>query len=210
MFIVDKKIENYCRQHTDNEPDVLQELVQETQDKMEYHRMLTGQLGGRFLKMLAQLTQAKHVVEIGMFTGYSALSLAEGMAEDGRIVTCEVDPEAAAIANKYFAKSPYGHKIDVRMGPALETLQTIEGPIDLVFIDADKVNYSNYYNAILPKVRSGGLIVVDNCLWSGRVLEPEDEATESIAALNQLVSQDDRVEKVLLTIRDGIFLIRKK
>jgi caffeoyl-CoA O-methyltransferase len=160
--------------------------------------------------MLVRLTVARRVLEIGMFTGYSALMMAEGLPEDGRLITCDVDPKAELIARRYFAESPHGHKIEVRMGPALETVASLAEPIDMVFIDADKENYVNYYEACFPLVRPGGLIVADNVLWSGRVLDPQDEATRAIVAFNTRVQQDPRVENVCLTIRDGIMLAWKR
>jgi caffeoyl-CoA O-methyltransferase len=145
-----------------------------------------------------------------MFTGYSTLMMAEGLPDDGRIITCDVDPKAETVARKYFAESPHGHKIEVRMGPALDTIKTLDGPLDMVFIDADKSNYSNYYEACLPLVRSGGLIVADNVLWSGRVLDPQDEDTRAIVAFDKLVQSDSRVENVCLTVRDGMMLSWKR
>jgi caffeoyl-CoA O-methyltransferase len=145
-----------------------------------------------------------------MFTGCSALMMAEGLADDGRLITCEVDPKAEAIARRYFAESPNGNKITIRMGPALETIKTLTGPLDLVFIDADKPNYSNYYEACLPLVKPGGLIVADNVLWSGKVLDPQHADDHAIVAFDRLVQNDPRVENVCLTIRDGMMLAWKR
>jgi caffeoyl-CoA O-methyltransferase len=145
-----------------------------------------------------------------MFTGYSALMMAEGLPDDGRLITCDVDPEAESIARRYFSESSHGHKIEIRMGSALETLRAIEGPFDMAFIDADKANYSNYYEACLPLLRSGGLIVADNVLWSGNVLDPRDEDSRAIVAFNKLVQADSRVENVCLTVRDGMMLAWKR
>jgi caffeoyl-CoA O-methyltransferase len=145
-----------------------------------------------------------------MFTGYSALMMAEGLPEDGRIITCDVDPKAEAIARRYFAESPNGHKIEIRMGPALDTIRNLSGSLDMVFIDADKGNYSNYYQAVFPLVRPGGLIVADNVLWSGRVLHPESPDDHAIVAFDDLVQADARVENVCLTVRDGMMLAWKK
>jgi caffeoyl-CoA O-methyltransferase len=165
---------------------------------------------GRFLKMLVRLTGARTILEIGTFTGYSALMMAEGLPDDGRLITCEVDPKAEAIARRYFAESPHGHKVTVRMGPALETIKTLSAPLDLVFIDADKANYSNYYEASLPLLRPGGLIVADNVLWSGKVLDPQDADDHAIVAFDRMVQSDPRVENVCLTVRDGMMLARKR
>jgi caffeoyl-CoA O-methyltransferase len=145
-----------------------------------------------------------------MFTGYSALMMAEGLSEDARLITCEIDPRAEAIAHRYFAESPHGDKITIRMGPALETIKTLTGPLDLVFIDADKSNYANYYEACLPLLKPGGLIVADNVLWSGKVLHPNDPNDHAIVAFNRLVQSDPRVENVCLTVRDGMMLACKR
>src|SRR5262249_55741335 len=144
------------------------------------------------------------------FTGYSTLMMAEALLADGRLITCEIDLKAEAIARRYFAESPHGHKITIRMGPALETIKTLSSPLDLVFIDADKVNYSNYYEACFPLVRPGGLIIGDNVLWSGRVIDPRDDNDHAIVAFNRLVQSDPRVENVCLTVRDGMMLAWKR
>ena len=210
MDILNKKIEQYVFSHTQKESSLLTELEKETYQKMELPQMLTGRIEGRFLKMLVQLTNTKNILEIGMFTGYSALSMAEGLPPDGHIITCEVDPRAKEIAEKYFSKSPHGKMIEIRMGPALLTLKTLTQTFDLVFIDADKENYLEYYEIVLSKLKSGGVIIIDNALWGGRVLKPEDKETKTIDDLNKHIAKDDRVENVLLAIRDGINLIRKK
>jgi caffeoyl-CoA O-methyltransferase len=171
MILVPEAIENYAHDHTSAESDLFVRLRDETYAKMRAPQMQVGRVEGGFLKMLARLTRARRILEIGMFTGYSALMMAEGMAEDGRIITCDVDPKAEEMARRYFAESPYGHKIEVRMGPALETIKNLSGPFDMIFIDADKSNYTNYYEATLPLLRTGGLIVADNVLWSGEVTE---------------------------------------
>jgi caffeoyl-CoA O-methyltransferase len=136
--------------------------------------------------------------------------LAEGLPEDGELITCEINPKAEEIARRYFAKSPHGKKIKIRMGPALQTIEGLTGPLDLVFIDADKENYPRYYDAVLPLLRAGGLIVADNVLWSGRVLKPKDQTDRAIVAFNEKVAKDTRVEKVMLSVRDGITLALKR
>jgi len=211
-FIVTDEIEQYALEHTRAEPELLQDLSRQTWQKMQLPQMLTGRLEGRFLKMLVQLQQPKLIVEIGTFTGYSALSMAEGLSEDGKIITCEVNPEAQAMAQRAFDASPFGQKIEIRMGEALYVLPTIEQSIDMAFIDADKENYPNYYEMVLQKMPSGGLIVLDNMLWSGNVLnpKPEDKDSQALAQLNELIGKDERVENVLLTVRDGIQLVRKR
>lgn len=210
MSFIDEAIEQYAEEHTKAPADLFERLKEETYREMDSPQMQVGRLEGGFLKMLVRLTGARRVLEIGMFTGYSALMMADGLPEEGRIITCDVDPKAEEIARRYFAESPNGHKIEIRMGPALETIAGLTGEIDFVFIDADKENYVNYYEACMERLRPGGLIVADNVLWSGRVIKPEDEVTRAIIAFNDRVQQDPRVENVCLTVRDGMMLARKK
>ena len=210
MEIVEKTIEKYAFEHTSIEPDLLLELQKETFDTMEWPSMITGRMEGRFLKLLVQISGAKRILEIGTFTGYSALSMAEGLPEDGKIITCDINDKARDFAQKYFNKSPHGHKIEMRYGPALETLPTLKGPFDLAFIDADKGNYPLYYEKCMELLRPGGIILIDNTLWSGLVLKPENIATKAIDAVNKLIKNDPRVESVLLTVRDGVQLVRKR
>jgi len=210
MNFIDEAVERFAHDHTKPESELYLRLRDETYATMKSPQMQVGRIEGRFLKMLVRLTGARQVLEIGMFTGYSALMMAEGLPDDGHLITCDVDPNAEAIARRYFNESPHGHKIEIRMGPALETLNTLSGPIDMVFIDADKGNYSNYYEACLPLVRPGGLIVADNVLWSGRVLHPESSDDHAIVAFDELLQSDPRVENVCLTVRDGMMLAWKR
>ncbi len=203
-------IEEYALGKTEKHDAVLDELMNETHASMDYPQMLTGPIEGQFLKMMVRVVGAKRVVEVGTFTGYGSLNLAEGLPSDGKLTTLDINPTCLALARKYFAKSEHGKKIEIIEGPALESIAKIEGPIDLCFIDADKGNYLNYYEALLPKVRSGGVILVDNVLWSGAVLEPKTDDDKAINAFNERVSKDERVDKVLLTVRDGVFFIRKR
>jgi caffeoyl-CoA O-methyltransferase len=203
-------IDAYADQVSEPVDPLLQELREETYASMSAPNMQVGRIEGTFLKLLVQLSRAKRVLEIGMFTGYSGLCMASALPEDGELITCDVDPKAEAIARRYFARSPHGRKIQVRMGPALETIRTLKEPLDLVFIDADKENYPAYYDAVFPLVRQGGLIVADNALWSGKVLDPKADSDRAIVAYNQKVSSDPRVTKVMLTVRDGMFLALKK
>ena len=207
---INEAVEQFAHDHTEPESDLFIRLRDETYRDMNCPQMQVGRIEGRFLKMLVRLTGARRILEIGMFTGYSALMMAEGLPDDGKIITCDVDPKAEAIASRYFAESPNGHKIEIRMGPALETIRSLSGSLDMVFIDADKGNYSNYYQAVLPLVRPGGLIVADNVLWSGRVLHPEKPDDHAIVAFDNLVQSDLRVENVCLTVRDGMMLAWKK
>lgn len=208
--IVSEAIEAYAEQHTTEPAALFHDLKMVTQEKMEHHRMQVGKVEGGFLRLLVRLVNADMILEIGTFTGYSALCMAEGMAANGKLITCDVDPEATSIAQEHWNQSPHGGKIELRLGPALETLKSIEGPVDLVFIDADKENYINYWEAVLPKVRQGGLIVADNVLWSGRVLKPEKRSDHAVDQFNKHVVSDDRVEAVMLTVRDGVTLAWKK
>ncbi len=210
LTLVPEQIEAYAEAHTETPLPIFDALREETYAKMNQPQMQVGRIEGSFLRLLVRVSQAKRILEIGMFTGYSALMMAEGLPDDGELITCDVDSKAEAMAKRYFAQSPHGKKIKVRMGPALETIKTLKGPLDMVFIDADKENYSRYYDAVIPLLRKGGLLVADNVLWSGRVLRPEQESDRAIVAFNDKVTKDSRVEKVLLTVRDGMMLAVKK
>ncbi|MBC8286652.1 MAG: class I SAM-dependent methyltransferase [Nitrospinae bacterium] len=209
MDFIDEKIEQYAFDHTSEEGALLKRLEEETYEKLEIPHMTTGRVEARLLKLLARLVGARRILEIGTFGGYSALSMAEALPEDGTLVTCEMDPVAIAFARKYFSESPHGKKIMQMEGPALESIKTLTGSFDMAFIDADKVNYSNYYEAIFPLMREGGLIAVDNVLWSGRVLDPKDDSDRAIHQFNERIVADQRVESVLLTVRDGLNCIIK-
>jgi len=160
--------------------------------------------------MLARLTNARRAVEVGTFTGYSALAIAEGMAEGGKLITCDIDPVATSIAQSYFARADWGDRIELRLGPALSTLAELEGPFDLAFLDAAKEEYVDYWELLVPKMRPGGLLVADNVLWSGRVLAPESDSDRAIVRFNEHVRSDARVEAVMLTLRDGVTLARRR
>jgi caffeoyl-CoA O-methyltransferase len=210
-FIVPEHIEEYVAAHTTPHTRLLEELEEYTLANCAYPQMLVGRVEGRLLKLLVRLIGARRVLEIGTFTGYSALCMAEGLPADGSLITCEINPEHAKIAQSFFDRSPYGKQITIHLGPALETLKTLPADrlFDMVFLDADKENYGNYYDAVLPRLRKGGLIVADNVLWSGRVLKPEKETDRALAQFNEKVLRDGRVENVMLTVRDGVMLIRK-
>lgn len=210
--LVPSDIEAYAQAHSMPESAVCRALREETQRTMAYAQMLVGPLEGAFLKMMTQLMGAKRVLEIGMFTGYSALCFAEALPADGTVITCEVDEESAALAREYFARSPHGKKITVRMGPALDTMSALTGLFDLIFIDADKINYPNYYRRAFDLLAPQGVILIDNVLWNGEVLKqpPPDEQTAAIQELNRVVAGDPRITAVLVTIRDGVLVVRKK
>lgn len=202
-------IEEYCETHTTPLHPLFSELRKTTYEKTEWPQMQVGPLEGSFLKALVAISGARRVLEIGTFTGYSALAMAEGLPEDGKLITCDIDPETTAIAREFWARSPHGKKIELRLAPAIETIAKLEGLFDLVFIDADKESYIQYWDACVPKVRKGGVIVADNVLWGGAVLHPEDESDHHIVAFNQHARKDPRVEEVMLTVRDGMLLARK-
>ncbi|MGB0663701.1 MAG: O-methyltransferase [Pontibacterium sp.] len=208
-FLVNEAIEDYAFLNTGEEPELLRELIDETNKNMGWPQKLSGRLVGRTLKMFSQLTQPVNALEIGMFTGYSALSIAEGMPENGKLICCETNPRAIEFAQTFFDRSPHGHKIDARFGKALDTLATIEGPLDFTFIDADKRNYLNYYEQVLEKTRVGGLIILDNVLWSGKVVQPESEIDDVLVEMNERIAKDPNVENVFLTVRDGLNVVRK-
>ena len=212
MGVVNEDIEAYAAAHTTPEDPLLAEVAATTRATQEAHGMMVGLLEGRFLETLVWLSGARRILEIGCFTGYSALSMAAALPPGGTIHTCEVDPERAAISRRHFAASPWADRIDLIEGPALESLTLLMGPFDLVFIDADKVNYPRYYEAVLPLLADRGLIVADNVLWSGRVLDEADQSedTKAIRAFNDMVVNDPRVTCVLATVRDGVLLIRRR
>ena len=209
-FIVPEEIEAYAEAHTSPPGELLQRLAKETRATLERPQMLTGTVEGRFLEFLVYATGAHRILEIGTFSGYSAISMAAALPEDGSIDTCEVDERHAKVARRYIAEAALTDRIAVHLGPALETVSRLEGAFDFVFIDADKENYVNYYEAVLPRLSGRGLIAADNTLWSGRVIDETDdsEATRAIRAFNDHVRKDSRVVSVMLTVRDGVTLIR--
>jgi len=212
IAIVPPPIDAYCLAHTTPSDPLLDELAAYTQAHCKLPQMLTGPVEGTFLRMLVQTSGARRVLEIGTFTGYSALSMAAGLPADGELLTCDIDKDTNAIAKSFWTRSPHGTKIKAMLGPALETIGALPAEVcfDFVFIDADKENYVNYYEAVLPRLRSGGLIAADNTLWSGRVLDPKEKSDHAIVAFNAHVARDARVEQVLLSVRDGVLLIRKR
>jgi caffeoyl-CoA O-methyltransferase len=211
MHVVPEHLESYTDAHTTPPPELLQELAEETRANLRSPQMLAGTVQGRFLEMLVHAGGARRVLEIGTYSGYSALSMAAALPEGGRVDTCELDPEHAEVAQRYFDRSPHGGRITLHLGPALETIEQLEGAFDLVFVDADKSNYANYYEAVLPRLSERGLIAFDNTLWGGRVLDPgddPDEDTRALVELNGSLVRDTRVVCVQLPIRDGVTLVR--
>ena len=210
MNFLDHNLETYVAEHSEQEPELLQELARETHLKILQPRMLSGAYQGRLLALLSKLIAPKHILEIGTYTGYSALCLAEGLQADGQIDTIDINEELTDMQRKYFDVSGYAKHIVQHLGNATEIIPAIEGTFDFVFIDADKEQYPLYFDLIVDRVRSGGLIIADNVLWSGKVLEPAtDEATESLQSFNKKVAKDSRVETVILAVRDGLTLLRK-
>jgi len=208
--LIDPGLEQYAARHSQQPGELLKELESYTHANFEDAQMVVGSLEAAFLQMLVKLVGARRILEVGLFTGYSALAMAEALDEHGEVVSCELEEKHAEVARSFFRRSPVGYKIGVRVGPALESLQAVEGPFDIVFLDADKENYSAYYDLTLPKLRSGGLLVADNVLWSGRVLNPEKETDRALVAFNRKVQADSSVENVLLPLRDGVMVARKR
>jgi caffeoyl-CoA O-methyltransferase len=211
-FIVREEIDDYAAAHTTPPPAHLSELAEETRATLQSPQMLTGTIEGRFLELLVYGLQARRVLELGTYSGYSSLSMAAGLPEGGHIDTCEFDEKHAEVARRHVAASPYADRITVHLGPALETIEQLEGNFDFVFIDADKVNYLNYYEALIPRLAGNGLMALDNTLWSGRVLDESDDSneTKAIRELNDRLAADDRVIVAQLTVRDGVTLVRRK
>lgn len=209
--IVAPAIESYAEEHTSPPTEGLQRLAEETTATLDAPQMMVGALEGRVLEMLVFLSGARRVLEIGTFSGYSSISMAAGLPEGGRIVTCDISEKHAEVARRHIEALGLADRIEVLVGPALETLAGLEGPFDFVFIDADKGNYANYFEAVLPKLSDRGLIAVDNTLWSGRVVDPADEEPDTVAIrqFNKQIAEDSRVVNVILTVRDGITLIRR-
>ena len=208
--LIDPALEAYAQAHTTVSPSdpVHTRLEAETKASTRAPQMQVGDLIGRTLYLLARLTRARLAVEVGTFTGCSALHIAEGLEEGGRLITCDIDPEATAIARRYWAQVPYGNRIELQLGPAIETLTAIEGPVDLAFIDADKAGYIAYWEALVPRMRRGGIVCADNVLWSGRVLDPKEASDHALWRFNEHVHADPRVENLMLPVRDGLTVAR--
>ena len=211
MHFISQELENYIEQHSEKEPELLAALNKETYQKVLLPRMLSGHFQGRVLSMLSKLIRPMNILEIGTYTGYSALCLCEGMQENGTLHTIDIKEELVDFQRKHFDKSPWGNQIVQHLGEALDIIPTLDLKFDLVFIDADKENYINYFELIVPKMNKGGIILSDNVLWSGKVLEPlnpKDISTKILLEYNLLLKNDPRVETVLLPIRDGLTVSR--
>ena len=212
MDFLDAKISAYAENHSENEPEMLQQLNRETYAKVLMPRMLSGHMQGRILSMFSRMVRPRRILEIGTYTGYSALCLAEGLTEDGLLYTIDINDELEQMSSKYFKASPYANQISAHVGNALEIIPKIQETFDLVFIDADKENYSRYFDMVWDMLRPGGVIIADNVLWSGHVLkEPSqmDEETAALHAFNEKIYADPRCKHVLMPVRDGLMVIMK-
>lgn len=213
MDFIPESLAEYSENHTSKEPALLAQLNRETNLKVLHPRMLSGHLQGRFLSLFSKIVQPKKILEIGTYTGYSALCLLEGLSNNGELITIDVNAELESICRRYFEESGRSDSIRLIIGNALEIIPELNEEFDIVFMDADKNNYLNYYHLVFDKVRPGGFIIIDNVLWSGKVVEPidpKDEDTSTLVALNKLIQEDERVENLLLPLRDGLMIARKK
>ena len=210
--MISDELSAYIYEHTTPEDELFERLRDETYEKLRFPQMQVGRVAGRFLEMMVRISKAARVLEVGTFSGYSALAMAKGLPEHGQLITCDVDPVATEVARRYWAEAPWGDKISLRLGDAEDTLTKLRDAgecFDLVFIDADKAGYVRYFDLALELVPVGGLILADNTLWSGRVLDPKEDSDRAIVRFNDHVKRCDRVEQVLLPVRDGIMLCRK-
>lgn len=211
MSLINDDLQHLLLHYCEPEPELLQRIDRETQVKVLMPRMLSGHYQGRVLSMLSKMMSPKRILEIGTFTGYASICLAEGLSEDGILYTLDINEELEDMVRRNFAASAYNDRIHYILGDANETLQKIDEEFDIVFIDADKKNNGTYYDMVFDRVRKGGLIIVDNVLWSGKVLQDkQDKDTKNISTFNDKIAADDRVEKLILPVRDGLFIIRKK
>ncbi len=210
MEILDKGLQRYCEEHTTPEPALLQRINRETYAEVLNPRMLSGHVQGRLLSMICKMIKPRTILEIGTYTGYSAICMAEGLPPDGKLTTVDINEELENRVRGYFKAARLENRIDYRIGNALQIIPTLKGPFDMVFIDADKENYSSYFDLIIDKVASGGYLLADNVLWSGKVLDAKpDKDTRAILGFNRKIQNDHRLENILLPVRDGIMLMRK-
>lgn len=207
--ITSQQIEQYAEMHTTPESEEIQKLIKSSDEELEYIDMLSGRVVGQLLKTLVAVSGAKRILEIGTFTGYSAIMMAEALPEDGKVTTLEMNLRYQDLAQKHFNTSEVGEKINLVKGNAQQTIDLLQGTFDLVYLDGDKLRYGFYFDKCLPRLRQGGLLVADNVLWDATVLDPEDNKAKALAAFNQKVAEDPRVEQVLLPVRDGLSVIRK-
>ena len=206
---MDRETDGYILRHTTPESSTLQELVRESEESLEYTDMLSGNQIGLLLKLFVRAGHVRRILEVGTFTGYSALWMAEALPEDGELVTLEMNERYNEISDPFFSQEPYRRKIRQIMGPALESIDTLKGPFDMIFLDADKAQYPDYFKKLKPMLRSGGLFLVDNALWGGSVLQPDDVKSRAVARLNRLIQEDEEFENTILPIRDGLLVAVK-
>jgi caffeoyl-CoA O-methyltransferase len=213
MKFLAEEIEEYSVAHTENESNLLKSLNRETYAKVLNPRMLSGHLQGRFLSMISRMIRPDRILEIGTYTGYSAICLCEGLRPEGKLITIDINEELETFTRKFLADSGFDHYIDYQIGNALEIIPSLSDTFDLVFIDADKINYSSYYNLCLETVRPGGFLIADNVLWSGKIVQPKDakidKDTQALIDFNRMVHEDNRVSNLLLPIRDGLMILQK-
>ena len=210
MKLINKEIEEYAKSFTSEESGTLKELVRVSESKLEYTDMLSGPQVGMLLKILVQISGAKRILEVGTFTGYSAISMADALPDDGSLITVEMNGQYQNISKPFFERKPYQKKIRQKMGNALEVITTISGTFDLIFLDADKISYPTYYEMLKPKLKTGGIFVIDNVLWGGDVLRPKDEKSRAIHKLSKMIRDDKDVDQVMIPLRDGITIARKR
>lgn len=208
LSLVGSKVNAYCDAHTVPQSNAMRAIYEETRANEEMWIMMIGAVEAALLRLMVQISGAKRVLEVGTFTGYSAMAMAEGLPQDGELITLDISEEWTAIAKKHWATSPHGEKIRLMLGPAADTLATLEGPFDVAFVDADKSGYPTYWDAIVPMMRKGGLVICDNVLAGGRVAAPDGERAESMHAFNEKVTSDPRVQPIMLPIRDGVSISR--
>ena len=213
MEFIDEKILTYCEAHTSNEDDLLLKITRETQAKVMMPRMISGHLQGKMLELFTKMQRPQTILEIGTYTGYSGICMARGLGKEGKLITLDINDELETMVRGFFEESGLADQIDYRLGNALEIIPTLEGPFDMVFIDADKINYAKYFDLVIDKTSPGGIILADNVLWSGKVLVEKgkkiDKDTQAILDFNTRIQNDPRVENALLPIRDGVMMARK-
>lgn len=213
MEFTDPELIDYCEKHSTEEDALLKKITRITETRVLMPRMISGHFQGKFLELLSKMLRPQHILELGTYTGYSAICLAKGLAPKGKLTTIDINDEVETMVRGFFSEGGYTDKIEYTLGNAMEILPGLKGPFDLVFIDADKINYSNYFDLLIDKIPSGGIILADNVLWSGKVLAKErrkiDKDTRAILAFNKKIQEDSRVENALLPIRDGMMMVRK-
>ena len=210
MEITNKQIAEYTESFTSEEPEIIKELVRASDKDLQYIDMLSGRQIGMLLKLLVSISGAKRILEVGTFTGYSAIMMASALPDDGELITCEMNEMYRKISSPFYAREPYKKKIKQRLGNALEIIPELDGEFDLIFLDADKINYPKYYQLAKEKIKPGGVIVVDNVLWGGEVLEQKSQKAVAIHQMNEIIRDDEEVEQLMLSLRDGVTIVRVK